>query len=113
MKYNRYGDDFLIDKIQPDDLGKELLNVGELAADDDQSSRGIQQYATLNNGHQSFLDVDGQGESNAPDILLPGIQREEDVASSLRQRSDQETAGIERAIAEEHCASTNETAQEI
>ena len=33
MRYNRYGDDFLIDKIQPDDLGKELLSVGELAAD--------------------------------------------------------------------------------
>ena len=33
MRYNRYGDNFLIDKIQPDDLGKELLSVGELAAD--------------------------------------------------------------------------------
>ena len=30
MRYNRYGDDFLIDKIQPDDL-----SVGELAADDE------------------------------------------------------------------------------
>ena len=35
MRYNRYGDDFLIDKIQPDDLSKELLSVGELAADDE------------------------------------------------------------------------------
>ena len=34
MRYNRYGDDFLIDKIQPDKLCKELLSVGELAADD-------------------------------------------------------------------------------
>ena len=33
MRYNRYGDGFLIDKIQPDDLGKELISVGELAAD--------------------------------------------------------------------------------
>ena len=32
MRYNRYGDDFLIDKIQPDDLSKELLSVGELYA---------------------------------------------------------------------------------
>ena len=31
MRYN----DFLIDKIQPDDLSKELLSVGELAADDE------------------------------------------------------------------------------
>ena len=35
MRYNRYGDDFLIDKIQPDKLCKELLSVGELAADDE------------------------------------------------------------------------------
>ena len=32
MRYNRYGDDFLIDKIQPDKLGDELLSAGELEA---------------------------------------------------------------------------------
>ena len=35
MRYNRYGDDFLIDKIRPDELGGELLSVGELVADDE------------------------------------------------------------------------------
>ena len=35
MRYNRYGDDFLIDKIQPDELCEELLSVGELAADNE------------------------------------------------------------------------------
>ena len=35
MRYNRYGDDFLIDKIQPDELSEELISVGELAADDE------------------------------------------------------------------------------
>ena len=35
MRYNRYGDDFLIDKIHPDELGDELLSVGELVADDE------------------------------------------------------------------------------
>ena len=35
MRYKRYGDEFLIDKIQPDELCKELLSVGELAADDE------------------------------------------------------------------------------
>ena len=35
MRYNRYGDDFLIDKIKPDDLSRELISVGELAADDE------------------------------------------------------------------------------
>ena len=35
MRYNRYGDDFLIDKIQPDELSEELLSVGELVTDDE------------------------------------------------------------------------------
>ena len=35
MRYNRYGDDFLIDKIRPDEVGNELLSVGELVADDE------------------------------------------------------------------------------
>ena len=35
MRYNRYGDDFLIDKIQPDELGEELLSAGELEAEEE------------------------------------------------------------------------------
>ena len=35
MRYNRYGDDFLIYKIQPDELSEELLSVGELVANDE------------------------------------------------------------------------------
>ena len=35
MRYNRYGDDFLIDKIRPDEFSEELLSVGEVAADDE------------------------------------------------------------------------------
>ena len=34
MRYNRYGDVFLIDKIQPEEIGEELVNVGELVADE-------------------------------------------------------------------------------
>ena len=33
MRYNRYGDDFLVDKIQPEELGEEMVNVGDLVAD--------------------------------------------------------------------------------
>ena len=29
MRYNRYGDDLLIDKIQPEEIREELVNVGE------------------------------------------------------------------------------------
>ena len=35
MRYSRYGDDFLIDKIRPDELGDELLSVDELVVDDE------------------------------------------------------------------------------
>ena len=35
MRYSRYGDDFLVDKIRPDELGDKLLSVGELVADDE------------------------------------------------------------------------------
>ena len=35
MRYIRYGDDFLIDKIQPDEISEELVNVGELVADEE------------------------------------------------------------------------------
>ena len=32
-----------------------------------------QQYSTLNDGNQSIHDVDRQRESDAPDVLLPGV----------------------------------------
>ena len=35
MRYNRYGDDFLIDKIQPDEISEKLVNMGELVADEE------------------------------------------------------------------------------
>ena len=35
MRYNRYGDDFLIDKIQPEEPGAEMVNVGDLVADEE------------------------------------------------------------------------------
>ena len=45
MRYNRYGDDFLIDKIRPDELSDVLLSVGELVADDEwQTSNDSEHY---------------------------------------------------------------------
>ena len=57
--------------------------------------------------------INGQGESNAPNILLSRIRREKDVASGLCERSGQETTGTKPALQEEHGASTNETAEEV
>ena len=33
MRYNRYGDDFLIDKMKPDEIGADLVSVGDLVLD--------------------------------------------------------------------------------
>ena len=38
MRHNSYGDDFLIDKIRPDELSDEFLSVGEYVADDERKS---------------------------------------------------------------------------
>ena len=35
MRYNRYGDDFLIDEIQPEEIGEKLVNVDELVANEE------------------------------------------------------------------------------
>ena len=74
------------------------------------STTGISPFMMLTGRER---ERESERESKASDILLPGVQREKDVALSLRERSDQETAGTKRALQEEHCASTNETAQEI
>ena len=48
MRYNRYGDDFLIDKIQPDEIGEELVNVGELVAKEE--------WQIINDSEHSLLE---------------------------------------------------------
>ena len=57
------------------------------------SGRGVQQHAALNDstkGISPFMTLTGR-ESNAPDILLSGIRREEDVAAGVPEGSGQET----------------------
>ena len=48
MRYNRYGDDFLIDKIQPEEIGEELENMGELVADEE--------WQVINDGEHSLQE---------------------------------------------------------
>ena len=61
-------------------------------------------------GISPFMMLTGR---DAPNVLLPRIRREKDVASSLCEGSGQETTGTKRALQEEHGASTNEAAEEI
>ena len=53
------------------------------------------------------------GREGASNILLPGVRGEEDVASSIREGSDQKTTRAKRAMSEKHGASANEATQEI
>ena len=48
-------------------------------------------HAALNNRDQYFHDVDWKGESNATDLFLCGIRREEDLAAGVREGGGQGT----------------------
>ena len=48
MRYNRYGDNFLIDKIQPEELGEEMVNVSNLVADEE--------WQIINDGEHSWQE---------------------------------------------------------
>ena len=52
MRYNRYGDDFLIDKIQPGEVGEELVNIGDPVANEkwqiiSDSEHSLQEYYSV------------------------------------------------------------------
>ena len=70
------------------------------------------QHSTI--GISPFMMLMGRERAMpAPNVLLPRIRREKDVASSLCEGSDQETTGTKRALQEEYGASANEAAEEI
>ena len=35
LRYNRYGDDFLIDKIQTDEIGADMMSMGDVVVDEE------------------------------------------------------------------------------
>ena len=68
MRYNRYGDEFLIDKIQLDELGEKLVSVGELVADDE------------------WLIINDSGDYLQEDYSIP--ERETDLEQSEIERRE-------------------------
>ena len=70
MRYNRYGDDFLIDKIQPEEIGEELVNVGVLVADDE--------WQIINDGEHS-LQEDHSVPEREMDLEQSEIERRENT----------------------------------
>ena len=64
-------------------------------------------------GISPFIMLTGRERAMPLTFFLPGIRREKDVASGIRERSDQKTTGVKRAMQEEHGASANEATQKI
>ena len=69
-RYNRYGDDFLVDKIQPEEIGEELVNVGELVADE--------KWQIINDGAHS-LQEDHSVPEREIDLEQSEIERRENT----------------------------------
>ena len=69
-RYNRYGDDFLIDKIQPHELSDELLSVGELVADDE--------WQIVNDG-EHYPKEDYSTPEQKTDLEQSEIERRENI----------------------------------
>ena len=67
VRYNMYGDDFLIDKIQPDE---ELLSVGELVADDE---------LQIINGSEHYPEEDYSTPEQETDLEQSEIERRENT----------------------------------
>ena len=70
MRYNRYGDDFLIDKIQPEEIGEELVNVGQLVADEEWQ---------INNDNEHSLQEDYSVPEREVDLEQSEIERRENT----------------------------------
>ena len=93
MRYNRYGDIFLIDKIQPEELGEEMVNVNNLVANED--------WQTINDGEHSW-----QENHTSPEKEFDAEQREIERTenANLRilewihglQADDKETQSIQK-----------------
>ena len=89
MRYNRYGDEFLIDKIRPDEVGNELLSVGELVADDE--------WQVINDS-EHYLKEDYSTPEQETDLEQSEIERRENtnlrILEWMRGVKSEEDEGI-------------------
>ena len=74
IRYNRYGDGFLIDKIQPDEIGEELVNVGDLVANEE--------WQIIKDSEHSLQEVYSVPEREI-DLEQTDIERREDTNLSV------------------------------
>ena len=77
MRYNRYGDDILIDKIQPDEIGEELVNMDELVVNEEWQ---------IINDTEHFLLEDHTMPEKELDLEQSEIERRENLNLRILER---------------------------
>ena len=77
MRHNRYADDFLIDKIQADEIGEELVNVGDLVANEE--------WQIINDSEHS-LQEDPIMPERELDLEQSEIERRENTNLRIQER---------------------------
>ena len=93
MRYKRYGDDFLIDKTQPEELGAEMVNMGDLVADEEwqiinDSEHSWQEDHTLPEKEVDLVQCEIERRENANLRILEwihGLQVDEKETQSIQQ----------------------------
>ena len=96
MRYNRYGDGFLIDKIQRDEIGEELLNVGELVADEEckiinDSEHSLQEDYSVSEREVDLEQSEIERRENTKLMILEWMQNletDEKEAQNIQQVDD-------------------------
>ena len=93
IRYNRYSDDFLIDKIQPEELGAEMVNMGDLVADEE--------WRIINDSQHSWQE-DHTLPAKEMDLEQSEIERRENTNLRILewilglQADDKETQSIQQ-----------------
>ena len=93
MRYIRYCDDFLIDRIQPEELGEELVDVGELTADEewqiiDDSEHSLQEDRTTPEKEMNLEQSEIERRENTNLRILEwmhNLEADEKEAQSIQQ----------------------------
>ena len=106
MRYNMYGDDFLIDKIRPQELGEELANVGELTADEEwqiiaEKEHSLQKDHTMAEKEMDLEQSEIERRETTNLMILEWIHNQE--ADEKEARSIQQVEAAKHVSSSEAC----------
>ena len=93
MRYNRYGDDFMIEKIQPEEIGEEAVNVGELVANEEwqiinESEHSLQEDHTMPERELDLEQSENERRENTSLRIMEwmrNLEADEKEAQSIQQ----------------------------